>query len=184
MNLIKIQGIIEWPTPCCVKEVQSFLGFCNFYYAFIKDFSHIAHPLNNLTHKNEKWEWTEVHELAFQWLKKACGEYSALWTPDWSKQFLMDTDASGYALGVVISQEFKDGIHPITFHSWSLLPVEANYDAHDKELAGVIYGFKCSWPLFLGTVHLIRVCTDHKNLQYFHDPCKITGRQACWIKYL
>ena len=62
--------------------------------------------------------------------------------------FLMDTDASGYALGVVISQEFEDSIHPIAFHSWSLLPAEANYDAHDKELAGVIFGFKCGRPLF------------------------------------
>ena len=61
----------------------------------------------------------------------------------------MDTDALGYTLGVVISQEFEDGIHPIAFHSHGLLLAEANYDAHDKELAGVIFGFKCGRPLFL-----------------------------------
>ena len=96
----------------------------------------------------------------------------------------MDTDVSGYALGVVISQESEDGIHPVAFHSRSLLPAEANYDAHDKELAGVIFGFKCGCPLFLGTSHPICVCTDHKNLQYFRDPCRITGHQARWIEYL
>ena len=72
-----------------------------------------------------------------------CGQYPVLRTPDWLKQFLMDTDISGYALGVVISQEFENGIHLIAFHSRSLLPAEANYDAHNKELAGVIFGFKC-----------------------------------------
>jgi len=96
----------------------------------------------------------------------------------------METDASGYALGVVIAQEFEDGIHPIAFHSCSLLPAEKNYDAHDKELAAVIFGFKCGRPLFLGATHAICVCTDHKNLQYFRDPCKITGRQARWIEFL
>jgi len=104
-----------------------------------------------------------------------CSSYPVLRTPDWTKQFVMETDASGYALGVVIAQEFKDGIHPITFHSRSLLPAEKNYDAHDKELAGVIFGFKCGRPLFLGATHAIRIHTDHKNLQYFCDPCKITG---------
>ena len=96
----------------------------------------------------------------------------------------MDMDTLGYALGVVISQEFEDGVHPIAFHSRSLLPAEANYDVHDKELAGVIFSFKCGRPLFLGTSHPVRVRTDHKNLQYFRDPHKITGRQARWIEYL
>jgi len=96
----------------------------------------------------------------------------------------METDASGYALGVVIAQEFEDGIHPIAFHSRSLLPVEKNYDTHDKELAGVIFGFKCGRPLFLGATHAIHVRTDHKNLQYFRDPHKITRQQARWIEFL
>ena len=113
-----------------------------------------------------------------------CGQYPVLQTPDWSKQFFMDTDTSGYALGMVISQEFEDGIHPIAFHSQSLLLAEANYDVHNKELAGVIFGFKCSQPLFLGTSHPVHVRTDHKNLQYFRDLRKITGCQARWIEYL
>jgi len=96
----------------------------------------------------------------------------------------METDASGYALGVVITQEFKEGIHPIAFHSRSLLPAKKNYDVHNKELAGVIFGFKCGHPLFLGATHAICVHTNLKNLQYFHDPCKITGRQARWIEFL
>jgi hypothetical protein len=96
----------------------------------------------------------------------------------------METDASGYALGAVLMQEFKDGVHPIAFHSRSLLPAERNYNAHDKELAGVVYRFKCGRPFLLGAKHAIRVRTDHKNLQYFRQPQKINGRQARWFEYL
>ena len=78
MDPIKIQGIMEWPTPKTVKDVQSFLGFCNFYRAFIKDFSNIAHPLNNLTHKNEPWNWSEECDMAFNRLKEMCGQYPVL----------------------------------------------------------------------------------------------------------
>jgi len=107
--------------------------------------------------------------------KKNVGQVPRNITPDWSKQFVMETDASGYALGVVIAQEFEDGVHPIAFHSCSLLPAEKNYDVHNKELATVIFGFKYGHPLFLGATHVIHVHTDHKNLQYFHNPRKITG---------
>ena len=184
MDPIKVQGISEWPTPLTVKDVRSFLGFCNFYRAFIKNFSDIACPLNDLTRKNEQFIWSKERDEAFLRLKAVCSSYLVLHTPDWTKQFIMETDASGYALGVVIAQEFEDGIHPIAFHSRSLLPAEKNYDAHDKELAAIIFGFKCGCSLFLGATHAIRVRTNHKNLQYFRDPCKITGRQARWIEFL
>jgi len=184
MDPVKVQGISEWPTPLMVKDVQSFLGFCNFYRAFIKNFSDIACPLNDLTCKNEQFIWSKERNDAFLCLKEVCSNYPVLRTPDWSKQFVMETDVSGYALGVVIAQEFEDRVHPIAFHSRSLLPVEKNYDAHDKELAATIFGFKCGRPLFLGATHAICVCTDHKNLQYFCNPQKITGRQARWIKFL
>jgi len=184
MDPVKVQGISEWPTPLTVKDVWSFLGFCNFYRAFIKNFSDIARPLNDLTRKNKQFIWTTDCDEAFLRLKEVCSNYPVLCTPDWSKQFVMETDVSGYALGVVIAQEFEDGIHPIAFHSRSLLPAEKNYDAHDKELATVIFGFKCGRPLFLGATHAIRIRTDHKNLQYFRDPRKITGHQARWIEFL
>ena len=85
MDPVKIQGIMEWPTPKTVKDVQSFLGFCNFYRAFIKDFSNIAQPLNNLTRKNEPWNWSKECNVAFNCLKEMCGQYPILHTPDWSR---------------------------------------------------------------------------------------------------
>ncbi len=81
-------------------------------------------------------------------------------------------------------QQFDDGVHPISFNSRSLLPAEKNYDAHDKELAGMIFGFKCGRQYFLGAQHPIQVHTNHKNLQYFKEPQKITGQQAWWMEFL
>jgi hypothetical protein len=122
--------------------------------------------------------------MAFDTLKEICVSKPVLQSPDWTRKFILETDASGYALGVVISQEFEDGIHPITFHSQSLQLAEKNYDAHDKELTAVIFGFKCGCPLFLGAQHTIKVKSDHKNLQYFREPQKVTGQQARWIQFL
>jgi hypothetical protein len=96
----------------------------------------------------------------------------------------METDASGYALGVVIAQEHKDGIHPIAFHSRSLLDAEKNYDAHNKEMLGVIYSLKMGRKFFLGAQEPARIRTDHKNLQYFREPQKLTSRQARWVTFM
>ena len=66
MDPIKIKGVSEWPTPKKLKDVQAFMGFANFYRRFIKDFSKIARPLNDLTKKNVNWEWGEKQEDTFQ----------------------------------------------------------------------------------------------------------------------
>jgi len=108
-----------------------------------------------------------------------CSNYPVLCTPDWTKQFIMETNTSGYALGVVIAQEFKDGIHPIAFHSRSLLPAEKNYDAHNKELAGVIFGFKCGrcydpvlHPfIFFFTLLLFQSRDLERHLTFSRDLC-------------
>jgi len=184
MDPVKVKGITQWPTPSCIKDVHSFLSFCNFYRAFISDFSNIAWPLNDLTCKNRQWDWSNECEHAFQRLKDVCASEPVLKTPNWTKPFIMHTEASGYALGTVIAQEHEDSIHPIVFHSWSLLPAEKNYDVHNRELAGVVFGFKCGCPLFLGAQHPVRMLTDHKNLQYFRELQKVTGQQARWIEFL
>ncbi len=84
MDPVKVEGIVHWPTPATVKDVRSFLGFCNFYRAFIPHFSNVAWPLNDLTKKNKKWEWTDIEEQAFQKLKQICASYPVLQTPDFN----------------------------------------------------------------------------------------------------
>ena len=100
---------------------------------------------------------------------------------DWNKPFIIETNTSGYALGVIIAQPHEDGIHPIVFHSHSLMPAERNYDAHNREMLGIIYGLKMGRKFFLGMQELVQIWINHKNLKYFHEPQKLTERQTQWV---
>jgi len=70
MEKEKVRGVLEWPTPKCVKDVQKFLGLVNYYRRFIQGFASIARLLHNMVKKDRKWEWTEKQKEAFEELKK------------------------------------------------------------------------------------------------------------------
>ncbi len=70
MEKEKVKGVLEWPTPKCVKDVQKFLGLVNYYHRFIQGFTSIARPLHDIVKKDRKWEWTERQEKVFEELKK------------------------------------------------------------------------------------------------------------------
>jgi len=139
MDPIKVAGICDWPTPMSVTEVQSFVGFVNFYQKFIQDFSHVAKPLHQLTKKGEAWIWTEIKQEAFKELKQLIMSTPILMQPDQDMQFQLEMYASGYATGEVLSPLCKDNRwHPVGFTSKSLWDTERNYKIHDKELLSVI----------------------------------------------
>src|SRR5258708_3671413 len=71
MDPIKVQGVTDWPQPVKVKDIQSFIGFVNFYWRFIHNFSEIAHPLHTLTWKSKDWSWGAAEQQAFDMLKSA-----------------------------------------------------------------------------------------------------------------
>jgi hypothetical protein len=87
MDPIKVAGVTEWPTPNSKKEVQSFLGFANFYRRFIEGFSHHAKPLFELTKKDRKWNWTETEQGAFDEIKNRITSSPILHFADDSKAF-------------------------------------------------------------------------------------------------
>jgi hypothetical protein len=87
MNLAKIKGILDWPAPKTVKEVQSFIGFGNFYCHFTKEFSHLAHPLHDLSKKDKKFVWSEECQQSFDQLKKQFTKEPVLMMPDHLKPF-------------------------------------------------------------------------------------------------
>ena len=82
----KVKGVLEWPTPKCVKEVQKFLGLANYYCQFIEGFALVARPLHDLVKKNQKWNWTERQEKVFQKLKEWFIKELALAAPDIDKK--------------------------------------------------------------------------------------------------
>jgi hypothetical protein len=122
MDLIKVAGIIEWPTPSTQKEVQSFLGFMNFYCRFIEGFSHHVKPLFELTKKDCKWSWGKAEQLVFDKIKNHITSSPILHFTDDSKVFRIEADSSDFATGSVLSQQSSDDLkwHLIAFYSMQL----------------------------------------------------------------
>ncbi|CCO35741.1 Retrotransposable element Tf2 155 kDa protein type 1 [Rhizoctonia solani AG-1 IB] len=181
LDKLKIQAVQDWPTPTRVKQVQSFLGFANFVRRFIANFSQIARPLHNLVKKEVKWQWTDKEEHAFRELQKAIVNAPVIVHADPTKPYFLETDASGAALGSVLSQRQEDGrLHPIGYLSESFKGAEQNYDTHDKELLAIIRLFE-HWRIYLeGTILPITVFTDHRNLEYWKESRTFNRRHARW----
>src|SRR6266536_2415770 len=110
MDPKKVAAVTDWPVPTTKKQLQQFLGLVNFYRRFVKGFATIARPLHDLTGGNA-WEWTARHQEAFEQLKYALAIAPVLAMPDDSLPFKVETDASDYAVGAVLSQKGADGHH-------------------------------------------------------------------------
>lgn len=186
MDPAKTSVIRDWPTPRNLKEVQSFLGFANFYRRFIDSYSKIVKPLTNLTQKDVNFIWSNSCESAFQQLKLAFQNAPVLAHFDPSHQIIVETDASDFAIGSILSQlkPTDNDIHPIAFHSRTMTPAERNYDIHDKELLAIVDSFQ-HWRHYLeGARHRIEVFSDHENLQHFLEKRHLNRRQARWSEFL
>src|SRR5258705_950631 len=168
MDPMKVCRVTEWLTPMKVKEVQSFLGFVNFYQKFIHDFSNIACPLYALTRKTQQWVWGSPEQEAFDALKKAVTSAPILTFPSQSGRFCLECDTSNFATRVVLSQAQADGMHqPITFMSKGFSDVEYNYQIHDKEMLAIMRALD-EWHHFLeGATEKFKILMDHWNLTYF-----------------
>lgn len=185
MDPEKVKTVREWPTPKSVTDVQAFIGFANFYRRFIRDFSKIIAPLIRLTQKNVKFEWTTACRSAFDHLKAAFTSAPVLATFDWTKEVLLETDASDYVSAGVLSQYGDDGIlRPVAFFSKKHSATECNYEIYDKELLAIIRCFEEWRPELEGSELPIRILTDHRNLEYFTTTKLLNRRQARWSEFL
>ncbi|MCO5597213.1 hypothetical protein L7F22_051289 [Adiantum nelumboides] len=140
----KIKDIVEWPQPSSVSKVRGFLGITGWYRIFVKDYVLIAAPLTNLLKKGMRIDWKAEHEASFSELKGYLVSSPILKLPDFSKEFEVVTDASGLALGGVLTQEGR----PVAYTSRKLRDHERNYPTHDLELLAVIHALKL-WRHYL-----------------------------------
>ena len=181
MEKEKIKAIQEWAQPTTVKQLQAFLGFVNFYRRFIKDFSLIARILHELTQKGVAYNWTTDCEAAFQKIKEAVSQDPVLIHPNPDKPFTLETDASGVAIGSILSQRHSDGyLHPVAYMSKSYNDAQRNYDTANKELLAIVESLK-HWRMYLeGTTEAVEVYTDHKNLERWKEAETFNRRHARW----
>ena len=183
--MVKTAAIKDWPAPTNLKELCSFIGFCNFYHMFIANFSQIAHPLHLLTKKDQEYVWEEAQQQAFQELKTRLTSSPVLRLPDMSKPFFVQTDASKLGTGAVLLQKDDAGVpHPCAYLSQALVGAEQNYQVYDLELLAVIRALKAWRPYLISLTEPTIFYTDHQNITYFRQLQDLTARQMRWHSIL
>ena len=179
----KIDKVTTWPTPTCRRDVQQFLGLCNYYRRFIKDFAVIAKPLHRLTEKATTFCWNENCQLAFEKLRQELTSTPVLAFPDYSRPFLLDTDASDSGIGAVLSQVQDDGRERVIgYASRMLSKPERRYCTTRKELLSVVAFTKHFQPYLLCRHFTLR--TDHGSLQWLYNFKEPEGQLARWLEQL
>ena len=188
MNPHKLDTIADWPPPASIKDVQSFLGFTNFYRRFIDRYARIVAPLNALTRKDRAtapFVLTDDAADAFHALKHAFTSSPLLRHFDPSLPSTLCTDASDFAIAGVLHQPDPDGLlHPVAYFSRKLTPAEINYEVYDKELLAIVESFRDMRAWLIGTDVPVAVVSDHKNLEHFMSSRVLNRHQARWSMFL
>ena len=190
MDPDKIKVVQEWGQLHTVTNVRSFLGFCNHYRRFIKDYAKIAKPINALiSGDNASCKKTLVtHTLkslcAIQVLKNKIAEDVMLAYPDFKKTFKLNTDASGYGLGAALYQFDDEGRErPVAFASRSVNAAEARYPAHKMEFLGMKWAITDQFKDYLAEREF-NVFTDNNPLTYVLGKAKLDAIQQRWVAEL
>ena len=160
----KVEAVKDFPKLKNVKAVEQFLGFSGYYRRFIKDFARIAKPLTKLLQKNETFHWSDDAEKAFVKLKELLCTAQLLQPLDMSKPFII-TDASGYAVGGILSQGKIGSDLPVAYTSRVLRGPELNYGTYEKEALAVIHAVRTFRPYVFG--RKFTIVTDHQPLIWF-----------------
>jgi len=175
----KIECVRKWPRPCNVSDIRSFLGFASYHRRFIRGFAEIARPLTKLTEKKAEFIWEAPQEKAFLQLRLHLSTAPVLNHPLPNKEFILDTDASNYAVGGVLSQVIDGKEQVIAFASTALSRPEMNYCTTHRELLAVVTMTKRFRHYLLGRHFKLR--TDHSSLRWLLNYKDIDGMLARWL---
>ncbi|KAK3100422.1 hypothetical protein FSP39_019732 [Pinctada imbricata] len=178
----KISAVKNWTQPKTPKQMKSFLGLASYYRRFVKNFAEIARPLHRLCEKSTKFVWTPECEESFCRLKEALTTSPVLAYPKPGLQFVLDTDASNYALGAVLSQIEDRKEKVIAYMSKALNKHEVAYCVTRKELLAVIVALKNFHCYLYGQEILIR--TDNAAVSWMKSLKNPTGQVARWLEQL
>lgn len=194
-NTKKVEAIQNYPQPTNLKELRMFLGLSGYYRRFIKDYAKLAKPLTILLRgedghrqiskfqsKNFKISLNEDAISAFETLKNILSSEDVLIFPDFSKPFIVTTDASDKALGAVLSQNTPDGERPITFISKSLSKTEENYATNEKELLAIVWALNSFRNFIYGAK--VSIYTDHMPLTFAISPKNVNAKLKRWKAYI
>jgi transposase InsO family protein len=178
----KTEAIRAMPAPSDVPQLRAFLGGAGYFRRFIRDFGKIVAPLNQLLKPDHPFVWSTSCQQAFDTVKSALGSPPILAYPDWSRKFIVHTDASKSGLGLMLAQRDGNGVErAVLFDSRTLKNEERNYGISELEMAAVIWAFKKLRVYLLGKPFTL--VTDHSAIKPILKTSKedtLTSRLTRW----
>ena len=182
----KLRAIKEFPRPTNIKTLQSFLGLASYYRKYYKqNFAVLAKPLYQLTEKSNRntFQWRQEHEQAFQALKDAIVNDITLAYPNFSKIFVVQTDAAQFDIGAcLMQQQDDDSLQPIAFASRTLSKKEILYSTIEKETLAILYACETFYPYLYGKHFILQ--SDHKPITYQRVNQHKNPRLGRWLMKL
>ena len=173
-------AIVDFPTPANRKELRSFLGVAGFYRHFVPNFATISEPLTRLTSENVNFVWDEGCVTAFQALKEVLTTSPVLAFPRLDREFILEVDASGIAVGGVLSQYSDCGeLHPVAYFSTALTPAQQKWSVYDQEAYAMICAVRHWYVYLYGNKFILN--SDHNPLSYLHKKKDIRGKTGRWV---
>jgi len=161
-NPSKTQAMLAWPLPTTITELRGFLGLTVYYRRFVQNYGIIAKPLTQLLRKKQ-FIWSTEATQAFQALKHVMTQTPVLQLPDFSAQFVVETDACATGIGAVLMQ----GGRPLAYLSKALGPKHQHLSIYEKEFLALIMAVE-KWRPYLQRQEFI-IQTDHKSLSYLSE---------------
>ncbi|XP_063963171.1 uncharacterized protein LOC135156056 [Lytechinus pictus] len=176
-----VQAVVDWPTPKSTKEVERLLGLVNYHRVFLKDYAQVVGPLYGLTGNND-FRWEDLHQVAFEEVKRLMTTAPILALPNSTDPFILDTDASGTAIGAVLTQVQQGQERTIAYGSFSLTPEQRRYCVTRRELLAVVRFTRQYRHYLLGKPFTVR--TDHGSLTWLMNFREPQGQLARWLEEL
>jgi hypothetical protein len=170
----KIKAMMDWPIPKTLKNLRGFLGLTGYYHKFVRNYGRITTPLTTLT-KKDAFSWTPEATKSFEQLKEVMCKAPVLTTPDFTKTFIVECDASGNGIGVVLMQEGR----PLAFESRPLKGKDLHKPIYEKEMMAILHALKKWRPYIIG--RHFKVKTDHDSLKYFLEQRLSSEEQQKWV---
>jgi hypothetical protein len=179
MDPKKVKAIREWSSPRSMFEVRIFHGLTSFYRKFIRDFSGACAPMMDIVKKRHKsFKWTEEAEKRFNILKQKITKRPILVLSNFEKTFQVRCDASGVAIGVVLSQDNR----PVSYFSEKLNETKRKYSTYDKDFYAIIKALK-KWRHYLVPQEFV-LYSDNQALQFITRQEKLNQRHAKWVEFM
>jgi hypothetical protein len=174
----KVEAVRNFPVPTCTRTLKSFLGLAGYYRRFLPNFSRIAKPLTELLRKNTPYVWDNKTDKAFNTLKESLITEPLLQYPDFTRPFVLTTDASNEAIGAVLSQGHIGRDLPIAYSSRTSNNAEKNYPTIAKELLAIVWCCKHFRQYLYG--RKFTIVTDHLPLTCIFSVKDPSSRLLRW----